>query len=51
MKLKQLESILSTVNYKFETPRIELEQYPTSPHLAASVCLAAYGRGDLGKFL
>jgi predicted RNA methylase len=48
MKLKHLESALSSVKYRFDNPRVELEQYPTSPHLAASVCLAAFERGDLG---
>ena len=49
MKLKHLESALSSVNYKFDDPRVEYEQYPTSPHLAASVALAAFERGDLGE--
>lgn len=48
MKLKHLESALSTIDYKFANPRIEYEQYATSPHLAACVALAAFERGDLG---
>lgn len=48
MKLKHLESALSSMEYQFDNPRIEYEQYATSPHLAASVALAAYQRGDLG---
>uniref|UniRef100_A0A672YKD5 Methyltransferase like 5 n=1 Tax=Sphaeramia orbicularis TaxID=375764 RepID=A0A672YKD5_9TELE len=33
MKLKELESCLQQVD-TFETPKILLEQYPTSPHIA-----------------
>lgn len=36
MKLRDLESALSDVT-SFESPVVELEQYPTSPHLAAHV--------------
>lgn len=36
MKLRDLENALSDVN-SFENPVVELEQYPTSPHLAAHV--------------
>ncbi len=42
MKLKHLESELSKIRYAFDQPRIEYEQYATSPHLAASVALLAY---------
>eukprot|EP00275_Glaucocystis_incrassata_P001715 EC123773.1.p1 GENE.EC123773.1~~EC123773.1.p1 ORF type:complete len:111 (+),score=5.34 EC123773.1:168-500(+) len=34
MKLKQLESILGDVS-PFEKPNVRLEQYATSPHIAA----------------
>ncbi|CAL1582347.1 unnamed protein product [Knipowitschia caucasica] len=34
MKLKKLESCLQQVD-TFETPKVLLEQYPTSPHIAA----------------
>lgn len=33
MKLKELESYLQQVDV-FEEPKILLEQYPTSPHIA-----------------
>lgn len=33
MKLKELESCLQQVDV-FEEPKILLEQYPTSPHIA-----------------
>jgi len=33
MKLKELESCLQQVD-GFEEPKILLEQYPTSPHIA-----------------
>ena len=33
MKLKELESVLQQVD-GFEEPKILLEQYPTSPHIA-----------------
>ncbi|PRP80636.1 methyltransferase-like protein 5-like [Planoprotostelium fungivorum] len=39
MRLRELESILQKVK-PFEKPNVELEQYPTSPHLAAQ-CLFA----------
>ncbi len=41
MKLKELESCLQQVD-GFEEPKILLEQYPTSPHIAGEryiVCL------------
>eukprot|EP00873_Tetraselmis_striata_P012238 jgi/Tetstr1/432502/TSEL_021876.t1 len=34
MKLRQLESLLQDIE-PFEEPKIELEQYPTTAHLAA----------------
>jgi predicted RNA methylase len=49
MKLKHLESALSRVpTPRFVDPKVELEQYPTSPHLTAAVVLNALERGDLG---
>lgn len=48
MKLKHLESALSSVNYKFHDPKIKLEQYPTSAQLAAAVAWTAHAKGDLG---
>lgn len=36
MKLKELESCLQQVD-GFEEPKILLEQYPTSPHIAGIV--------------
>lgn len=36
MKLKELESCLQQVD-TFEEPKILLEQYPTSPHIAGKV--------------
>lgn len=40
MKLKQLESFLQQLE-TFPAPKVELEQYPTSPHLAAQLLFAA----------
>lgn len=40
MKLKQLECELSKVS-QFESPKIELEQYPTTAHLAALMIYTA----------
>ncbi len=40
MKLKQLESHLSEVDI-FETPKISLEQYPTSAHIASRMIYTA----------
>ena len=49
MRLKHLESALSSVPVKrFPDPKIELEQYATSPHLTAAVILTALGNGDIG---
>lgn len=36
MKLKELESCLQQVDV-FEEPKIFLEQYPTTPHIAGKV--------------
>ena len=40
MKLKQLESHLSEVDI-FKTPKISLEQYPTSAHIASRMIYTA----------
>jgi hypothetical protein len=49
MKQKHLESCLSSLpNRVFPSPKIELEQYPTSVPLASSVVLSALERGDAG---
>lgn len=40
MKLRELESILGQVD-TFEEPKYELEQYPTSAHLAARLLYTA----------
>ncbi|KAA8523138.1 hypothetical protein F0562_009561 [Nyssa sinensis] len=40
MKLKQLESILGTLE-QFSNPKIELEQYPTGPHIASRMLYTA----------
>lgn len=49
MKLKHLESCLSSLpNRSFPNPKIELEQYPTSVHLTASIILSALAKGDAG---
>ncbi|KAL9185388.1 hypothetical protein ACHAXT_003165 [Thalassiosira profunda] len=46
---KHLEYSLSSLPHRvFADPKIELEQYPTSAHLAASVVLSALERGDAG---
>ena len=46
MKLKQLESHLSSIK-PFQEPNYELEQYPTSAHLAARVMHTAWQYGDI----
>ena len=38
MKVKHLESILQGVE-QFRDPKVDLEQYPTPPHLAAHIAL------------
>ncbi|OAE29789.1 hypothetical protein AXG93_1513s1150 [Marchantia polymorpha subsp. ruderalis] len=40
MKLKQLESILGDVT-QFSSPKIDLEQYPTGPHIASRLIYTA----------
>ncbi|KAL2228988.1 UNVERIFIED_CONTAM: rRNA N6-adenosine-methyltransferase METTL5 [Sesamum indicum] len=40
MKLKQLEGLLGSLQ-QFETPKIELEQYPTGPHIASRLLYTA----------
>lgn len=42
MKLKELESCLQQVD-TFETPKILLEQYPTTPHIAACMLYTIHG--------
>lgn len=49
MKLKHLESALSSIQREFPSPKVELEQYPTSAHLAAWVGLTALENGDIGE--
>lgn len=49
MRLKHLESALSSVPTKrFPDPKVELEQYATSPHLTAAVILTALQNEDIG---
>jgi rRNA N6-adenosine-methyltransferase METTL5 len=49
MKLREIESQLSGVN-AFENPNVELEQYPTSSHLAAQLLHVAQSRyGDIAE--
>ncbi|KAL7569070.1 hypothetical protein ACA910_016913 [Epithemia clementina (nom. ined.)] len=48
MRLKHLESALSTIQREFPNPNVRLEQYPTSPELAAAVVWTAFERGDVG---
>ena len=38
LKLKQLQSHLQDVD-TFNEPKVLLEQYPTTPHIAGGVCL------------
>lgn len=40
MKLRDLEEILGDVD-PFDTPKVELEQYPTSPHIASRMIFSA----------
>ena len=49
MRQKHLEIALTSINHKFESPRIALEQYSTPPNLAACVIQAAVENGDLGE--
>uniref|UniRef100_A0A1A8R5U1 Methyltransferase-like protein 5 n=1 Tax=Nothobranchius pienaari TaxID=704102 RepID=A0A1A8R5U1_9TELE len=45
MKLKELESCLQQVD-TFEEPKILLEQYPTSPHIAACMLYTIHNTFD-----
>lgn len=45
MKLKELESYLQQVDV-FEDPKIILEQYPTSPHIAACMLYTIHNTYD-----
>ncbi|CAL8321714.1 unnamed protein product [Merluccius merluccius] len=45
MKLKELESCLQQVD-GFEEPKILLEQYPTSPHIAACMLYTIHNTFD-----
>jgi rRNA N6-adenosine-methyltransferase METTL5 len=47
MRLRELESALGQVS-AFRAPVAELEQYPTSPHLAARMLHVAASNGDIG---
>ena len=50
MKLKHIESALSSLTREFDNPKVDLEQYPTSAHLAASIVLMACNTyGDIGR--
>ena len=46
MKLKRLQSLLERVRV-FDEPRVELEQYPTPPHLAAQIVQLMHRHGDV----
>lgn len=48
MRVKHLEAALSSLQRDFPSPKVELEQYPTSAHLVAHVVQLAVDRGDLG---
>jgi predicted RNA methylase len=45
MKLRNLQSLLQDVS-TFPTPKVELEQYPTSPELASQILFAAHSNYD-----
>jgi rRNA N6-adenosine-methyltransferase METTL5 len=45
MKIKQLESLLQNISV-FDKPKIDLEQYPTSPHIAARLLHTAHTEYD-----
>lgn len=49
MKLKHIESCLSSLCREFPRPNITLEQYPTSANLTACVVATALEYGDLGE--
>jgi hypothetical protein len=48
LKLKELESYLDDVDV-FENPKIKLEQYPTTPHIAGNVCVKYFGLSKFGR--
>ncbi len=48
MRLKHLEAALTAITREFPSPKVNLEQYPTSAHLAACVIQLAVDNGDLG---
>jgi putative methylase len=48
MRLKQLETALSSLTREFPSAKVDLEQYPTSAHLAACVIQLAVDHNDLG---
>ncbi|GAB4852619.1 hypothetical protein Ancab_016833 [Ancistrocladus abbreviatus] len=49
MKLKQLEGFLGNLD-QFSTPKIELEQYPTGPHIASRMLYTAENSfGDISN--
>ncbi|KAK8597695.1 hypothetical protein V6N13_095095 [Hibiscus sabdariffa] len=45
MKLKQLESLLGDLQ-QFSNPKVELEQYPTGPHIASRLLYTAENSFD-----
>lgn len=49
MRLKHLEAALSSLTREFPTPKVALEQYPTSASLAAAVMQLAMTNGDLDE--
>lgn len=49
MRLRNLEAALSTIQRDFPSPKVDLEQYPTSAHLAAHVIQLAVDHDDLGE--
>lgn len=49
MRLKHLEAALSSINREFPSPKVTLEQYPTSAHLTACVIQLASDKNDLGS--
>ncbi|KAL0315656.1 UNVERIFIED_CONTAM: rRNA N6-adenosine-methyltransferase METTL5 [Sesamum radiatum] len=50
MKLKQLEGLLGSLQ-QFENPKIELEQYPTGPHIASRLLYTLlYGYLEIPSF-
>eukprot|EP00041_Stephanoeca_diplocostata_P022413 m.534629 g.534629 ORF g.534629 m.534629 type:complete len:92 (+) comp22057_c0_seq6:338-613(+) len=46
MRIKELEQWLSQVDV-FESPKMQLEQYPTSAHIAARMLFAMEEYGDI----